>query len=114
MSEELVSTTDCRRAIEALRSGVPNRDAVRVMGCNQGAVERLFIDKLRQVADYLAADKQVNGLLVSGDFGCGKSHLLEYLEYCALLEGFICSRVVISKETPLYDPARLYRAAIES
>jgi hypothetical protein len=114
MTGELVSTTDCRRAIEALRSGVPNRDAVRVMGCNQGAVERLFIDKLRQVPEHLAADKQVSGLLVSGDFGSGKSHLLEYLEYCALLEGFICSRVVISKETPLYDPAKLYRAAIES
>ena len=114
MSGGTPSVMDCRRAIEALRSGVPNRDAVRVMGCNQGAVERLFIDKLRQVPDYLAADKQVSGLLMSGDFGTGKSHLLEYLEDSALSEGFVCSRVVISKETPLYDPAKLYRAAVES
>jgi hypothetical protein len=105
---------DCRRAIEALRSGVPNRDAVRAMGCNQQAVEQLFSDKLHRVPEQLATGQQVPGLLVSGDFGTGKSHLLEYLEHRALAEGFVCSRVVISKETPLYDPAKLYRSAVES
>ena len=31
-----------RRALEALRNGVPNGDAVAVLGCNQPAVEREF------------------------------------------------------------------------
>jgi hypothetical protein len=114
MNQDALSTIDCRRAIEALRSGVPNRYAVRAMGCNQEEVERLFAQKLEQVHDYVSADKQVSGLLVSGDFGSGKSHLLEYLEDRALSEEFVCSRVVISKETPLYDPAKVYQAAIES
>jgi len=53
-------------------------------------------------------------MLVEGDFGAGKSHLLEYLLHLALEENFVCSKVVISKETPLYDPVKLYRAAIEA
>jgi hypothetical protein len=113
VTNEPLSAMDCR-AIEALRSGVPNGYAVRAMGSHQDKVEQLFGEKLSQVPDSLAAGKQVSGLLVSGDFGAGKSHLLEYLQDLALSEGFVCSRVVISKETPLYDPAKLYRAAIES
>jgi P-loop Domain of unknown function (DUF2791) len=111
--QQVVSVVDCR-AVEALRSGVPNEYAVRKMGSNQDRVERLFSEKLSEVPDYLAAGKQVPGLLVSGDFGTGKSHLLEYLEDKAHSAGFVCSRVVISKETPLFDPAKLYRAALES
>jgi hypothetical protein len=114
MSDDLPSTIYCRRAIEALRNGVPNRDAVRLMGCHQEAVEAAFTDKIQQVPEFLSAGKQVPGLLVSGQFGTGKSHLLEYLEHRALSRGFVCSRIVISKETPLFDPAKLFRAAIES
>jgi hypothetical protein len=53
------------------------------------------------------------GLLISGGFGTGKSHLLDYLEHLAISKNFVCSRVVISKETPLFDPAKVYLAAID-
>ena len=108
------STVSARRAIEALRSGVPNRDAVRVLGCNQPEVEARFREQLAGVGAATDADAQVPGLLVAGGFGSGKSHLLEYLEHLALSENFVVSRVVISKETPLYDPAKVFRAAVES
>ena len=105
---------DWRRVIEALRSGVPNREAARAMGCNQDAVEQLFHPKLEQASEQLAAGEQVTGLLISGGFGSGKSHLLEYLEDRALAARFVCSHVVIGKETPLYDADKLLRAAVES
>jgi len=105
---------DFRRALEALRSGVPNRDAVKVMGCAQPAVEQKFGKTLDVAGELLQKGKQAPGLLVTGDFGSGKSHLLEYLEHVALSQNFVCSRVIISKETPLYDPAKVYRSAIES
>lgn len=54
------------------------------------------------------------GLLIGGGFGSGKSHVLEHLSHLALSRGFVVSKVVISKETPLYDPAKVYRAAIEA
>src|SRR5262249_54073679 len=114
MSDEIALATDWRRVIEALRSGVPNREAARAMGCNQETVEQLFHPKLEQASEQLAAGRQVTGLLISGGFGSGKSHLLGYLEDRALTERFVCSHIVIGKETPLFDTDKLLRAAVES
>lgn len=103
-----------QRAIEALRNGVPNRDAVTVLGCNQPEIEDKFRRQLESTQHAVANDGKNEGLLVAGDFGSGKSHLLEYLMRLAHEQNFVCSKVVISKETPLYDPAKLYRAAAEA
>ncbi len=103
-----------RRAIEALRSGVPNRDAVLALGCTQPEIEEKFRQQLQSAKQGLVDRSKTYGLLVGGDFGTGKSHLLEYLQHLALEQNFICSKVVISKETPLYDPVKLYRAAAEA
>ena len=102
----------CRRAIEALRAGVPNRDAVLALGCEQPAIEERFRAQLQAAKEGAKAGAQAPGLLIAGDFGSGKSHLLEYLQHVAVEEHFVCSRVVISKETPLYDPAKFYRSAM--
>ena len=98
-----------RRAVEALRSGVPNRDAVAVLGSGQTDIEDRFVSLLRDVEAGSPA-----GLLVGGGFGAGKSHVLEHLARLALEEGFAVSRVVISKETPLYDPVKVFLAAAET
>ncbi|MBI2908740.1 MAG: DUF2791 family P-loop domain-containing protein [Chloroflexi bacterium] len=103
-----------RRAIEALRNGVPNRDAVAVLGCNQPEIEDRFRGLLRKARQAVGSADRNEGIIVAGDFGAGKSHLLEYLAHLALEENFLCSKVVVSKETPLYDPAKFYRAAIRS
>jgi hypothetical protein len=109
----LDSTVNYQRALEALRSGVPNRDAVRVLGSNQTKVEELFRDKLGTVQDAAQQGKQVPGVLVAGGFGTGKSHLLEYLEHIAISNNFVCSRIVVSKETPLFDPSKMFQAAVD-
>jgi hypothetical protein len=105
---------DLRRALEALRNGVPNRDAVRVLGCDQVQVVGRFRQQLDTVEEALQNDRQARGLLISGGFGSGKSHLLEYLKHLALEQNFVCSLIVISKETPLYDPGKVYAAAVEA
>ena len=102
-----------RRALEALRNGVPNGDAVSVLGCNQPDVERDFGNLLSGVPADGEAPSPRPGMLVAGDFGSGKTHLLNYLESQALAEGFVCSRVVISKETPLFNMEKVFKAAIE-
>lgn len=106
--------TQHRRAIEALRSGVPNGDAVRALGSSQPRIEERFRQQLERAQESFADGKQTPGILISGDFGSGKSHLLEHMKHLALEANFVCSKIVISKETPLYDPAKLYRAAIQS
>ncbi|TMM42451.1 MAG: hypothetical protein E6F99_01400 [Actinobacteria bacterium] len=98
-----------RRAIEALRSGVPSRDAVAALGSGQAAIEDRFQALCAGVAGGTSS-----GLLLGGGFGSGKSHLLEHLARLALDAGWTVSRVVISKETPLYDPAKVFRAAADS
>ncbi len=103
-----------RRAIEALRSGVPNRDAVRALGCAQPEIEAAFRSQLLAATAGVESGTQAPGILVSGDFGSGKSHLLDYLMHLALDQRFVCSKIVISKETPLHDPAKLYRAAAQA
>ncbi len=102
------------RAIEALRAGVPNRDAVRELGSSQSAIEDRFRKQLAAAKDGFSEGTAAAGALIAGDFGSGKSHLLEYLQHIALENNFVCSKVVISKETPLYDPAKVYNAAIQS
>ncbi len=102
-----------RREIEALRAGVPNRDAVRALGCGQRDIEVKFGQQLDLVKTR-SDSSHVPGVLVSGGFGSGKSHLLEYLGHIGHKRNFVCSRVVVSKETTFHDPVKLYRSAIES
>lgn len=98
-----------RRAIEALRAGVPSRDAVASLGSGQSAIEDAFAALCEA-----AAGGSAGGLLIGGGFGAGKSHVLEHLGRLAIDEGFAVSRVVISKETPLHDPVKVFLAAAGS
>lgn len=98
-----------RRAVEALRSGVPSWDAVRALGTGQPTAE----DRFGATLD-AAESGTGRGLLLGAGFGAGKSHLLTHLAQLALERGFAVSTVVVSKETPLHDPAKVLRAAVES
>ncbi len=103
-----------RQAVEALRNGVPNRQAVCELGCNQPRVEERFSAMLAGVDKVHPRWSHAPGMLVSGDFGAGKSHLLEHLAHLALKHNFVCSRVAISKETPLYDLGKVFSSAMEN
>ncbi len=102
------------RAGEALRAGVPNSDAVQALGCSHPLVEERFRSMLAEIDLGFARGEGTQGLLVAGDFGSGKSHLLEYFQHIALENNFVCSKVVVSKETPLYGPSKVYAAAVQA
>jgi hypothetical protein len=109
MSEE-------RRAIEALRAGVPNRAAVRLMGATSQAISQRFDSTLRAARDGLSQDRPIDGasLIVEGGFGSGKTHLLSYLQEQALQQDFVVSRLAISKETPLFDTEKVFISAMRA
>lgn len=109
MPDELVAR---RRAVEALRSGVPSWDAVAVLGSGQPAAEDQFSALLDRVREGGRPGGGRSGLLLGGGFGAGKSHLLTHLSHLAMMSEFVVSTVVISKETPLHDPVKTFRAAI--
>lgn len=102
-----------RRAVEALRAGVPNRDVVRQLKPLQPDLEERYEGLLEAAAHAWLEAKTVPGLLLEGDFGTGKSHWLECFQHRALESNFICSKVVLNKETPLHDLAKVYRACVE-
>ena len=103
-----------RRAVEALRSGVPSWDAVAALGSGQPEAEDRFTALLEQASEPGRPVAGAQGLLLGGGFGAGKSHLLTHLGHLAMSSGFAVSTVVISKETPLHDPVKVFRAAIGS
>ncbi len=104
----------CRRAVEALRSGVPNAAAVTVLGSGQSDIEEHFAALLDVAESGSNGRSGRASMLVGAGFGEGKSHLLTHLGHLAVEAGFVVSRVVVSKETPLHDPAKVFRAAVES
>lgn len=108
MNGVMESSVAQRRAIEALRAGVPSLDAVAMLGSGQTEIEDRFLEMLNA-----ARAGTPGGMLIGGGFGSGKSHLLEHLMRLALDEGYAVSRVVVSKETPLHDPVKVFRAAAD-
>jgi hypothetical protein len=101
---------EARSAIEALRAGVPNSLSVRALGCDQPRIEMEFTEQL----DAAASGSAVEGMLIKGDFGTGKSHCLEFLREIALERKFAVSRVYVNKETPLHDPVKLFQGAADN
>ena len=106
--------SDERRAIEALRAGVPNRVAIRLLGTAEAKIYERFVENLQGCKKQLKDGGQPKGQVIAGGFGTGKSHLLGYLQEVALKENFIVSWVVISKETPLFDLGKLFVSAIRN
>lgn len=102
-----------RRALEALRSGVPNGDAVSILGCDQSEVVGGFEKILHETANATRADSSNMGMLVEGGFGTGKSHLLQHLKHIALSQNFVCSSVAISRETPLFSLDKVFKSAVD-
>ena len=106
--------SDARRAIEALRAGVPNRSAIRLLGTGETAIREHFLANLQRSQKGAWESGSSRGQVVAGGFGAGKSHLLGYLQELALNENFIVSWVAVSKETPLFDLDKLFIAAIRN
>ncbi len=101
---------ESRRAIEALRAGVPNGDAVKYLGTDQPSIMNRFVDDLSGTEPSLLPPE---GFIVEGGFGSGKSHILRVLREEALKHNFAVSLVVVSKETPLSDLDAVYKASIK-
>ena len=103
-------TIEARTAIEALRAGVPNRAAIRRMGSEQTGIEHAFEAALASA--WADGGPSCAGIGLAGGFGAGKSHMLGYLAEVARQQGFVVSRVAISKETPLSHPGHVLAAAL--
>lgn len=95
---------DYRQTIEALRSGV--LPAAHVIEYTVG--------RDRQIESLCKLLERGRGLrVVWGEYGAGKSHLLDVVEQIALDQGFLTSRITLDRhEIPPSHPQRLYTAIV--
>jgi hypothetical protein len=103
-----------RVAVEALRAGVPNTTAIRLLSEEGDAWSTRFVEQLRTIAKAAGDPPIIEGQIVFGGFGTGKSHLLGYLAENAQNQNFIVSAVSVSKETPLFNLERVFATAIRN
>jgi hypothetical protein len=107
MIREIVTA---RNAIEALRGGVPSRHAVSQLGTTQYAIR----DQFQAALESVSAGRPAEPLVISADFGIGKSHLLEYFQDIAEREQFVTSYTVVSPEMPLGSGHVVLKAIAEA
>ena len=95
-----------RQIVEALRFGIAPMDAV----------ERITFGRDREIAGFRRwLDEEDGVLLLEGEYGVGKTHLLEHLSMLALRENFAVSRVSVdAAETTFDKPKQVYRSIIEN
>src|SRR5271166_3592847 len=85
------------------------------MGSEQTDIEHAFEAALAAAGVDAGQDgawRGPTGIGMAGGFGTGKSHMLGYLADVARQQGFVVSRVVVSKETPLSHPGHVLAAAL--
>lgn len=93
------------QTLEALRLGVVPRQEPEQLTVAREAELELIAQDLKEAPEQGAAR------VFLGDYGTGKTHLLELLEHQALAQSFLVSRVVLDEEeVPPSHPQRVYRA----
>ncbi len=97
---------DVRQSLEALRLGV----------VPQHGLSEYTVGRHAELASLSALLDQGHGLrTLWGDYGSGKTHLLEVTEQLARSRGFATARIVLDpREVPPTNPARLYAEVARS
>ena len=95
---------NARHVIEALRSGVPSRAVGEYFSEARPAM-------LRRIQDRMGAVRETGrsgGMIFTGRYGEGKTHLLNTAFNMASAENMVVSFVSLGKETPVDKPYLLY------
>ena len=103
-------TISDRRVIEALRTGVPIRDVIDLLGSGQPQLERQFNDLL--ASKRKGSSTSPNGFIFFGGFGTGKSHVLEAFTKIAIDSNFVVSRATISNTLKLGSPTDVIKSLV--
>lgn len=91
-------------AVEALRSGTTSRSLCSVFSYGRESL----LERIRGDLDSVARDRRMMTLILKGEYGEGKTHLLNIVFNDALDRKFAVSFVVLSKETPFGRLDRVY------
>ena len=104
MGEKMKTDFNACRVIEALRSGVPSRAAGEYFSEARPAMMQKIQSKLEQVHESGHSD----GMIFTGRYGEGKTHLLGTVFGMAFAHNMVVSYVSLGKETPVDRPYLLF------
>ena len=88
---------EARHIIEALRSGIPSRAVGQYFSEARPRIMREISDRL----DTVSEQSKSSGMIISGKYGEGKTHLLNTVFNLAHSNNMVVSWLSLSKETPM-------------
>lgn len=101
---------EARHIIEALRSGIPSRAVGQYFSEARPKVMKDISDRLDKVCE----QGKSNGMIISGKYGEGKTHLLNTVFNLAHSNNMVVSYLSLSKETPLDKLYLVYQKLIQN
>ena len=99
---------NAQHVIEALRSGVPSR----AVGENFSEARPAMMNKIRQRMETVREVGHSDGMMFTGRYGEGKTHLLNTVYNMAFESNMVVSYVSLGKETPMDKPYLLYQKLV--
>ena len=101
---------EARHIIEALRSGVPSRAVGQYFSEARPKVIRDISGRL----DMVCEQGKSNGMIISGKYGEGKTHLLNTVFNLAHSNNMVVSYLSLSKETPMDKLYLVYQKLVQN
>lgn len=101
---------EARHIIEALRSGVPSRAVGQYFSEARPKIMREISDRLDSVCE----QGKSSGIIISGKYGEGKTHLLNTVFNLAHSNNMVVSYLSLSKETPMDKLYLVYQKVIQN
>ncbi len=101
---------EARHIIEALRSGVPSRAVGQYFSEARPKVIREISGRL----DMVCEQGKSNGMIISGKYGEGKTHLLNTVFNLAHSNNMVVSYLSLSKETPMDKLYLVYQKLVQN
>ena len=99
---------EARHIIEALRSGIPSRAVGQYFSEARPRIMREISDRL----DTVSEQGKSSGMIISGKYGEGKTHLLNTVFNLAHSNNMVVSWLSLSKETPMDKLYLVYQKLI--
>ena len=101
---------EARHIIEALRSGIPSR----AVGQYFSEARPRIMKELSNRLDMVCGKNKSSGMIVSGKYGEGKTHLLNTVFSLAHSRNMVVSYLSLSKETPMDKLYLIYQKALQN
>ncbi|HJA92650.1 MAG TPA: ATP-binding protein [Candidatus Eisenbergiella merdipullorum] len=101
---------EARHIVEALRSGIPSRAVGRYFSDARPRIMKEISDRL----DMAAEQEKSGGMVISGKYGEGKTHLLNTVFNLAHSNNMVVSFISLSKETPMDKLYLVYQKIIRN